>query len=231
MEEIIEIRKKLNSCLAQLQNKTINLEDFLNYLRKDFPFDVKNLRLNAWTIVQAIMVFYGIDFLKLQLVSDVLALHDIAKMIDVERIGVILINHSGEEICPRADTVSVNLFVPFLESKGVIIPNHLAFSGEDTVRGNSVNDRKPRASESRKHIMRYAAELYWSKEKKEREASGKDTAKLTGPTALAKKKEIKELVNLINHIGGLSPHAKEVDIEWFADLYPGKNKPGPKRKS
>ena len=193
----------------------------MDELRKEFPFPDRHLRLDTWSITQAIFVFYGIDFYEIELAFDKDELGPIAEKLDFEHIKGLLLNHAGYGICPRPGRVNVAEFLPFLERKKISIPSHLNQVGEDALCDDSVRERRPRGTEARKQIMRYFAELVWCKEKQDVEAKGKDPAKLTLPGALAEKKQMKQAVTLINEIGGLEPHAKGIDPEWFSDLYPG----------
>jgi len=106
--------------------------------------------------------------------------------------------------------------------------------GEEKKDGGDSVERRPKAESLRKNIFRDAAQLHWRKEEQNPKNKLKEYAR---PADLARSKDMADLANLINRIGGLTPiqgseySENGVDPEWFSDLYPGKTKPGPKPQS
>ena len=184
-------------------------------LRAKFPFDNKPLRKSTWTLPETILVYYGLNPNEVFSVLDRFALGSLLQAIDSEYINDLLNNHLGHKISPAHDCILVNAFVSFLQEKKVPIPIHLrqATDGSDKEievqnidEMNVTNPKKRIRKEScRIEIMRQAAILYWSNEKKEGN-------KYTSPTDLARKEDMKKLDAFNENLRFLrDPNTKEWD--------------------
>lgn len=215
-----------------------NREILLTELKARFPLDDKPFRLYTWTIPETTFIYYGLNSKELLSVLDSYAINPLLHAIDSENIQELFLNHLGHGICPGRDCVVVSKFVSFLQEKNVPIPLHLlprnneSNDENETLNENETSSSKKRVRKEsyRIEIMRNAAALRWVNEKNENK-------EYTSPTMLARSKDMNNLVDLINKIGGLKPiqgdeySESSVDPEWFSDLFPGDKKPGPKPRN
>lgn len=85
----------------------------------------------------------------------------------------------------------------------------------------ALSERQMRPETIRKRMMRLGAQAIWSKERRENKP-------YTRPTKLAGDPDLLKLLMLTSTMLGILD-LEEIDPEWISDLYPGDDKPGPKK--
>lgn len=223
----------------------INHELFIQELQKLFPFDPRSFRKDTWQREETVLSYYGLDAKAIFSNFDKFAYGNLLTTIDQEKILDLLANCSKHKVINFAQQVVLKELITFLKEKRVPVPEHLLdleilqtmIESEQVKHTSSQQTKTPKKTKKslRIEIMRAAATLFWDSEIEGMESLASKTKKLTNSSELSKKREMIQLVNLVNKIGNIKPiedkaHSSSgIDPEWFSDLFPGE-KPGPKKK-
>lgn len=219
--------------------RNISIEEFIEKMKEDGYLRCKSTWFNRqdWALIEAVLIYHDWEPSMFENIYPE-DLSEFIKFIDQEHdILGLLSNHVPSEFFRNPKHLKIDNIIKLFRQKNIEIPEHFPAnlslqdsemcSDED---GEATQTPKRMRKDSRRReMMRHAALLWWAKEKT-------NGVPYTKSIDLAKSKEFKQLVQIINSIGGLAPVKGEeytesgVDPEWFSDLYPDV-KPGPKAKS
>lgn len=221
-----------------------NNNAFLQFIQE---FPAKKLHWSkcpVLTLEEALFISYGVEPPTQQNPILTLNFNSFLQMVDIHHIWELSKRAvmAGDLSKSEHNHIKSKEFADWAKKNEIPIRTEFFYSptSEDISEGDSIKDaaeKKQRPDQLRKQMVRNAAQLHWHKEANELQNSQSKIKKYTRPAELARKKEMVELVKLINQIGGLKPvqgttySETGVDPEWFSDLYPGETKPGPKKKS
>ncbi len=217
-------------------------EVFYRHVLEEYPADeFRWPKTRIVTLVQAVFLSYGIEPPN-EKRGHFLAMHFDTFLEEVDVYSIYDISQSavgaGDLLLHDRIHVKSEDFVKWAKDLKIPIMERF-FNKATSVQEDKVDKgaaRRDRPETNRKEIFRRLACLYWYYEEQQQKDSGNKAVRYTSPTKLAQKPEMKEVVDLVNKIGGLLPieddstRTSGIDPEWFSDLYPGSIKPGPKPK-
>lgn len=187
---------------------------FLKELQEKFPCDQRPLRKYSWSILEATLIYYGLDPWEISSTLDRFALIELLHIIDFQRIQELFSNHIGHSVCPAQDSVLASKFVSFLQEKQVPIPQHLLCLSPDSLtikktegsQDETVSDEDEDTKKSktrvydplvlRKEAIINKAKIFWFKERREIRAGNRK--EYTKSHQLIRKKEMVQLAIDLN---------------------------------
>lgn len=222
----------------------------LEELQSRFLLDEKIFRKRNWSFAETILAFYGISPFELLephigitggLILDPY-ISELIQLIDQERIYDLLWDSVPSEVCPSANRVTVDKFLPFLQARKIPIPDHLTcyLGGKISMQNSHAEDMPCVDSSSpsnekarldrrsfRKTIARHLALGFWQREKLEIGNKENKKKQYTSSHALARDERMQTIIKNVDELFGID-HVDAsqcesdciVDPEWFSDLHP-----------
>ncbi len=229
-----------NKCQNILNNYYNHRDKYLlvQEFKAEFPFDDKDLRKKTWTVLEATLIYYGLNAKKIlsayNSVTGYLNLEaNLTNAIDNENLYDLLLDYLGEEICPVNNCVAVDKFTPFLISKNIPIPLHfptpLAEVNEDNLGFQKIEDGEIKKLIKAYDLKRFSPQQLGMMQARIVAAALWKNDKTLSQTDILDDNDFKNHMKNFFDLCGID-NEKEMRAEWIFDLDPRTEKVGRPKK-
>jgi len=213
-----------NNLYQGLLSRAISMNDFIKELKEQgyIPCRPTWFKRRSWSLEQAVLIFHNFEPSKFENIPWEV-LQDFIKLIDEKHdIYGILNNRIPSFDFPNPEHLNQKKILELFHKLNIEIPQHFRNNSSssstnhlpsdsstcehllETVLGNG----RPRRESFRKSIIALAAEMHRMAYK----ANGK---KEPSAASLARNKNMKNLVDIVNKLGELKAHTEDIDPEWI----------------